>query len=56
MGNQKAVMNTVLTGLEVASLLDDILYSLPEVFTQERMHVSRNNIITQKDFVIFESC
>ncbi|XP_073783913.1 uncharacterized protein isoform X2 [Danio rerio] len=49
MGNQRAVNSTVLAGLEVSNLLDDTFYSLPEVFTQERMPVSRDNIVTQKD-------
>lgn len=50
MGNQRAINSTILTGLEVSSLLDEIFYSLPEVFTQERMPVSRDNIVTQRDF------
>lgn len=35
MGNQKAISSTILTGLEVSSLLDDTFYNLPEVFTRE---------------------
>lgn len=44
MGNQKTIISTSLIGLDESSLLDDIFYSPPEVFTQERLPVSRDNI------------
>lgn len=49
MDNQRSVSSSILTGLEVSSLDNDIFYSLPEVFTQEKMPVSKDNIITEGD-------
>jgi len=49
MGDQRSVSSSILTGLEVSSLYDDIFYSLPEVFTQEKMPVSKENIVTEGD-------
>lgn len=49
MGNQRSVSSSILTGLEVSSLYNDIFYSLPEVFTQEKMPVSKDNMVTEGD-------
>ncbi|XP_062420786.1 BICD family-like cargo adapter 1 [Pungitius pungitius] len=49
MGNQRSVSSSILTGLEVSSLYNDIFYSLPEVFTQEKMPVSKDNMVTEED-------
>lgn len=47
-GHRKYVCSHFATGLEASSLSD---YSLPEVLTQEKMPISKDNIITQKDLL-----
>ena len=49
MGQAHTVKTHVLTGLEVAGYDDNRFLDLPEVYTQQTMPVTRNNIATEKD-------
>lgn len=50
-GHEKSVCSHFATGLEASSLSNYIIYSLQEVLTQEKMPISKDNIITQKDLL-----
>lgn len=49
MDSKSSVSSYTLTGLEVSSLTGKMFYYLSEVYTQERMPVSTNNMIKEED-------
>ncbi len=49
MGQEQSVSCNVVTGLEISGINSDCFFSLPKVYTQKKMPVNSDNIITQEE-------
>lgn len=49
MGQEQPVSCNVITGLEVCGINSNKFFSLPEVYTQKKLPVNSDNIVTQED-------
>lgn len=49
MGQEQSVSCNVVTGLEISGINNNNLFSLPEVYTQKKMPVNSDNIVTQEE-------